>query len=136
MTASNFNILTEYKIQDRVGQTRTFGSGFTVDRPEDIDKVIQLRGLDETHVGYGPTDLKRPSELIEQGKLEEALHASAFMCYLGLNSGILEAEEGLGDYGLVHELIHLDQGITDGQSLHEIKLLSEEIENKLEKICF
>lgn len=71
-------------------------------------QIAIARGLNERIEGEGPSFGDHYLlGMIDAGRWSDALHLSAFMCFIGLSAGALSPREVLGDRGLVHELIHL-----------------------------
>ena len=89
--------LTEYDVTGT-----KYGGDIWACSPKHAEQLAAKRGLGEKVVGYGRKTggLKKPVTLLEK------LHEAVYLSWIGMESGLLTAEDALGDKSVVHEMIH------------------------------
>jgi len=129
--------ICKYPQVDARGDTHWFGSGF-VSNDEDVEEMIEKRGLDEKYDGYGAKDSFKPIcvwRYLLDDEIDKALHAATFLGFIGLKSGVLTVDEVLGDYGFIHEIAHYVDNTHDSDNraveLRDLALEVCKIENRL-----
>ena len=82
--------------------------------PDTIAEVLAQRNIGETLDDCMPTK-RRPRnkplyKLLERdGATHKTLHHAVFICWQAIRSGAANADDVLGDCGLVHEMVHAMQ---------------------------
>ncbi|AFU87826.1 hypothetical protein CcrKarma_gp309 [Caulobacter virus Karma] len=69
-----------------------------------IDPAEHITARDASVLNHMRPEM--PSDLLRRRRYSDALHAGAFLSFVGLKSGYLQVEELLGDVSPVHELAH------------------------------
>lgn len=94
-----------------------YGSNIYADSLRDAHRVAANRGAGEriiSGVCRKPTNHPDiPKMIIGRTKWLTVLHASCFMTWHAMRAGVATPDEVLGDGGLVHEIVHVMNGIRD-----------------------
>lgn len=123
---------TRYKINGR-----SFGSYILADSMNEAILYRSQRNLKEVidsqlMNNIDPVELEKlpDNEFID--KLPDVIHSTTFISFVALSSGSVSVESILGDYGILHELIHLQADVkaVDNPSIKELKAKIVELKEK------
>jgi hypothetical protein len=109
---------------------------------QEAQHLLRIRGIGEVLgdviTEYAPENTINSSffgipELILEKRFRQAIHEATIAAFVGLASGALTPWQTVGDTGLVHELVHLEQGIyqnieMEGKKIKHCVLMAEQYE--------
>lgn len=106
--------LTEYepnwRKMSKEGRSGTTYSAYLWARnPRHAVSVAKDRGMGEIIIsdGFKNRPHRTASEILaSRASLKEKGHALCFLCMIGMASGVISAQDAIGDKGVIHELMH------------------------------
>ena len=112
--------------------------------PDTIAEVLAQRNIGETLDDCMPTK-RRPHnkplyKLLERdGATPKTLHHAVFICWQAIRSGAANADDVLGDCGLVHEMVHAlqfgEKSLVIGRQFSDLVEMARQIEAAIPGSC-
>ena len=112
--------------------------------PDTIAEVLSQRNIGETLDDCVPTK-RRPHnkplyKLLERdGVTHKTLHHAVFICWQAIRSGAANADDVLGDCGLVHEMVHAlqfgEKSLVIGRQFSDLVEIARQIEAAIPGSC-